>query len=232
MRDLSISPATIVGAPHLDTPAARTSLAAQAGFFLRHTSPLLLALNALALVVARATIGGFTWLDAPVLVVTVAWWPFQEWLFHKVLLHRRPTRLFGRTLDPGFARAHRAHHRQPWIVDKTLLPVPLLLVLIALQPVSWLLWPSWHLGLTAGAAYACCALAYEWTHYLCHSHYVPRGTYYRRIWKNHRLHHFKNEHHWYSFTVPMVDAWLGTDPDAASVATSETVRTLGVDDET
>jgi len=119
-----------------------------------------------------------------------------------VLLHRKPTKLLGHTLDPLFARAHRAHHRRPWIVEQTLLPVAVVLVLIPLQPLVWILWPSWHLGLTAGATYAASAVLYEWTHYLCHSHYVPRSDYYRRIWKNHRLHHFKNENHWFSFTVP------------------------------
>ena len=60
---------------------------------------------------------------------------------------------------------------------------------------------------------------------------MPRLPYYRRIWKNHRLHHFKSEGHWFSFTVPYVDAWLGTEPAVDSVATSETARTVGVDDD-
>ena len=54
------------------------------------------------------------------------------------------------------------------------------------------------------------ALAYEWTHYLTHTSYVPRGRYYARICRAHRLHHFKDEGFWYGFTLPFVDALLRT----------------------
>lgn len=223
--------------PHLDTPQARASLAAQAAHFFTFASPLVLLVNALALVAARVGVGvasgdagaaSAAWMSIAVAAATAAWWPLQEWLFHRVLLHLRPRRVFGFLVDPHFARAHRAHHKQPWIVEQTLLPLRVLAVLVPAQAL-WLLVPSTTLALTAAATYAISALVYEWVHYLCHSHYVPRSAYYRRIWRNHRLHHFKNERHWFSFTVPAVDAWLGTEPHVDDVATSSTVRTLGVD---
>lgn len=222
---------------HIDTPAARRSLVAQAGFFLRHASPLLLLGNALVLTIARVVVAGFTWMDAVAVVLIAAWWPMQEWVFHRFLLHMKPRSLGlspGSRLrfDPGFARAHRAHHRRPWIVQTTLLPTTLVLVLIPLQPIVWgLAIPSLTLALTVATTYAWSALLYEWIHYLCHSHYVPKSRYYRRIWKNHRLHHFKNERNWFAFTVPHVDAWMGTEPAADAVEQSASVRTLGVDDE-
>jgi hypothetical protein len=228
---LDILHSSSMDAPHIDTPEARTSLRAQGAFFFLHTSPRLLLANVLVLAAARVALASWTAVDVLVFVVVSAWWPFQEWLFHRFLLHRKPTKIFGRIVDPGFARAHRAHHQRPWIVQTTLLPVSLVLTLIPLQPVVWGgLLPTWSLALTAATAYALCALVYEWTHYLSHAHYVPKGSYYRRIWKNHRLHHFKNELLWYSFTVPHVDAWLGTDPPPETVEKSETARTLGVDD--
>lgn len=221
---------------HIDTPAARRSLVAQAGFFLRHASPLLLLGNALVLTIARVVVAGFTWMDAVAVVLIAAWWPMQEWVFHRFLLHMKPRDVLGSRLrlrlDPGFARAHRQHHRQPWVVETTLLPVKLVVVLMALLPVVWgLALPSVTIALTVATTYAWCALLYEWTHYLCHSHYVPKSAYYRRVWKNHRLHHFKNERNWFAFTVPHVDAWMGTEPAADTVEQSASVRTLGVTDD-
>lgn len=227
MRDAPLALALDV--PHLDTPAARDRLRAQAAYFLRQPSPALLAANAAGLVLARAVVGAFTPLDAAVFVATAAAWPLQEWLFHKVLLHARPRRVFGVVFDPVYARTHRAHHRRPWLVDRTLLPPPLVLALIPTQIAAWVVaLPTVPLALTAAATYAASALLYEWTHYLAHAHYVPRSAYFRRIRRNHLRHHFKNEAYWYSFTVPHVDAWFGTDP--ADAPPSETARTLGVDD--
>ena len=80
-------------------------------------------------------------------------------------------------------------------------------------------------------AFAGMAIAYEWVHYLTHTNYVPRGAYYRRLWRNHRLHHYKNEHHWFGFIVPWVDTAFGTDPALKDVETSPTCRNLGVDED-
>ena len=43
-------------------------------------------------------------------------------------------------------------------------------------------------------------LCYEWTHYLIHSDYKPKTRVYRAIWRNHRNHHYKNEHYWFTVT--------------------------------
>ncbi len=79
-----------------------------------------------------------------------------------------------------------------------------------------------------GAA-AASSLLYEWTHFLTHTRYVPRGRLYRRIWKHHRLHHFKHEGYWFAFTVPWIDGWLGTGPDPQDVERSAHARSLGGD---
>ena len=52
-----------------------------------------------------------------------------------------------------------------------------------------------------------------------------RGTT-ARIWRNHRLHHFKNEHYWHGITQTLADRVLGTDPDQRDVDRSATARTL------
>jgi hypothetical protein len=67
---------------------------------------------------------------------------------------------------------------------------------------------------------------YEWTHFLIHTAYRPRSRYYRSIWRNHRLHHFKNEHYWHGITNTLGDRAMGTLRDQREVQKSETARTL------
>lgn len=216
---------------HLDSERMRRSVAAQAAFFMRQPSPLIIAGLALATLAFRLSMGGLSLFDLALAAAVATYWPLQEWFLHKHLLHLEPFTVFGIRVDPHFSRAHRAHHRQPWTVEYTFLPMH---VVIALVPISVSMWiiltPTVQLALTGMVTYSTMALLYEWTHYLTHSAYVPRSAYYRRIWKNHRLHHFKNERFWFGFTVPAVDTLLRTDPDHETVPKSETVRTLGIDD--
>ncbi len=51
--------------------------------------------------------------------------------------------------------------------------------------------------------------------------------------RHHRLHHYKNEHYWFTVTTAgTADRLLGTYPDAATVETSPTVRRLHAQEET
>jgi hypothetical protein len=215
---------------HRHDAAMRKSLAAQAAFFIRHPSPLLIASLLLATAALRLALGAFSIFDLVLAAAVMIWWPLQEWIFHKYLLHLRPIRLGRLLIDPMFARAHRAHHRQPWIVETTMLPPRVVVALIPITISTFVIaMPSLPLAFTGMVSYAAMALLYEWTHYLTHSAYEPRSHYYRRIWRNHRLHHFKNERFWYAFTVPLVDRLMSTDPSDAE--RSETARTLGYEDD-
>ena len=66
---------------------------------------------------------------------------------------------------------------------------------------------------------------YEWTHFLIHTAYRPRSRDYRSVWRNHRLHHFKNERFWHGITQNLSDRVLGTLPDHRDVPKSKTART-------
>ncbi len=73
----------------------------------------------------------------------------------------------------------------------------------------------------------CSGSVYEWTHYLIHSDYKPKTRVYRAIWRNHRQHHYKNEHYWFTVTSSgTADRVLGTYPDPAARATSPTAKNL------
>jgi sterol desaturase/sphingolipid hydroxylase (fatty acid hydroxylase superfamily) len=80
--------------------------------------------------------------------------------------------------------------------------------------------------LSAALAEYVAIFVYEWTHFLIHTAYRPRSRYYRSVWRNHRLHHFKNERYWHGITQTVSDRVLGTLPDHHQVQRSETARAL------
>jgi len=204
------------------------TLAESAGAFCRHPSPWLVATVLVAALTARLLAGDWRWSDALTPVVMLAVFPFFEWVVHVCVLHWRPRRLGRLTIDPLLSRKHREHHADPRDVPLVFIPWPVLLwLLLAVTAIALLAFPRTALGLTFLVVTGVLGLAYEWTHYLIHSDYRPKTGVYRAIWRNHRLHHYKNEHYWFTVTTTATaDRVLGTYPDPQGVATSPTVRAL------
>jgi hypothetical protein len=207
------------------------TLGEAAAVFFGQPGPRVIALVIAVSAAFRLRAGRASWTDAVTVLGVVLFWGFQEWVAHKYVLHKKPFRFLGREVDLLAAREHRAHHRAPWSLKETLLPLPVLFAAIPVNTALWLwLAPTTALALTGMTAYSAMALAYEWTHFLTHTSYVPRSGYYARICRAHRLHHFKDEHYWFGFTIPFVDALFRTSPSPRGMRTSATCRTLGVDD--
>src|SRR6476659_9120409 len=205
--------------------------------FLRRESPWAIGAGILVLAVTRVIVGDPSWRDAVAVAAMVVVYPFGEWAIHVYLLHAKPLRIRGRKVETMAARAHRAHHEEPNDLDMVLLywwqaaflmvlAVPLtvglgvLVLTVIAGPVP--------LGalLSAGLAGFYMIFLYEWMHFLIHTAYRPRSAAYKAIWKNHRLHHFKNEHYWHGITNTVADHVLRTAPDQKDVPRSETARTL------
>lgn len=211
-----------------DSPA---TLAAVTRRFFQTPTVLVLTSLALGAVGVRLSLGSWSILDLTLALAIAAFWPLQEWLLHNFVLHQPPLRIGRWRWEPPHVRRHRLHHLEPWRLDICVLP----LYVHALAPlvvfVAAALLPQ-TLAATAVAAYFGMALQYEWIHFLVHTRYRPRGRLYRSLWRNHRLHHFKNERYWFGFTVATVDRWFGTAPDPAAVPSSATARTLAAGDAT
>lgn len=216
---------------------ARLTLLDCARAFARFRSPQVLAAFLVAFVALRAAVGGWSWMDLAIAALLIAAQPFTEWLIHVGLLHTRPRKVGGRTVDLPTARAHRWHHREPTRLEAVLIPGSLIAgFLIPVLLVMWLLsWPWTLLGgehvalwLTLMIVSVVLTGVYEWCHFLIHTPYRPKTRYYRSIWRSHRLHHFKNEHYWFGVSSDAADRVLGTSPDHRTVPKSETVKTLGV----
>jgi len=195
--------------------------------FLSHGSPRVL-IAALALAAAaRLLAGPFTGWDLVPVLALVLLWPLQEWLIHVFVLHWRPRTWHGRRLDFDVPRKHRAHHAEPWRLDLVFIPMGSFLYSIPiLVGLWWLVTPGPALALTGISAHLALALHYEWVHFGVHTRIWPRSRVYQRLWRNHRLHHFKNEHYWYGVTMLGGDRLLGSAPEPGAVATSPTARSL------
>jgi hypothetical protein len=224
--------ATSLEEPLEEKPGAPMTLAAAARRFFHFPTPRLILAYLVLSAGLRLWHGGATGLDAALVGAVAVYWPLQEWLLHRYVLHLKPRRMAGLTVDLLFARKHREHHQRPWFLPDVFLPIPVLLSVMALNTAFFMLvTPEIGLALTGMGSMGAAALVYEWTHYLTHTPYKPRSRFYAQVCLSHRRHHFKNERLWYAFTLPLVDRLLGTGPDHRTVETSPTCRTLGVDPE-
>lgn len=204
------------------------TLGTAAAEFWRHPSPWLLAVALVSAATARAVVGDWGIGDALLPFVMLASFPFLEWMIHVFILHWRPRRLAGVTLDSQLARKHREHHVEPRDVDLVFIPFQsLIVVLVAVVGLALWVFPRTGMAFTFLVVLLAFGLVYEWTHYLIHSDYKPKNGLYRAIWRDHRLHHYKNENYWFGVTTSGTsDRVLGTYPDAASVPTSPTAKNL------
>jgi hypothetical protein len=196
--------------------------------FWRHPSPWMIGAGLIVTLTVRIVVGDWGFADLLVPVAMLAAFPFFEWSVHVFVLHWRPRRLGRLTIDSLLARKHREHHVNPREVPLIFIPWPALLWVLPMSVgIALLAFPSTGLGLTYLVFVTIFGLGYEWCHYLIHSDYKPKTRLYRAIWMNHRQHHYKNEHYWFTVTsAGTADRVLGTHPDAATVAASPTAKNL------
>ena len=197
--------------------------------FSRKKAPRMLFSAVAIALVARLALGNFSWRDVVAVAAMLVIYPFGEWAIHVYLLHSK--------LDLVSTRSHMEHHADPH--DLNLInfgPAEALAILLLAAPFSvgvtmLLVWPipgPLHLEPFVTmllTAYVLIAF-YEWIHFLIHTSYVPRSRWYKRVWRNHRLHHFKNERYWHGITNTISDTVLGTNPDQKNIERSPTARAI------
>jgi len=214
-----------------ESPSARRrslSLGEAWAEFVRHPSPWMIGAFLAGSVVARVVVGGGAWWELLIPVGLVALFPVIEWVIHVAILHWRPRSLGPVTIDSLLARDHRAHHADPRDLPLVFIPWRALVWLLpAYVGIALLTTPTTSGALTLLVSVYGIMAGYEWTHYLVHSDYRPRSAWYRSVWRNHRLHHYKNEHYWFTVTSSgTADRLFGTYPDPATVEKSATATNL------
>ena len=207
----------------------KMTLADAARLFAKYPSPWMIGAVLVVAAAARIVVGDWQLTDAVVPLAIVAVFPFFEWMIHVFILHWRPKRVGPLTIDPLLSREHRAHHVDPRSIPLIFIPWKSLAtwVLPLTIAVALLAFPRLGMGLTFLVCIAAAGLVYEWTHYLIHTDYKPKTAVYRAIWRNHRNHHYKNEHYWFTVTSSgTADRVLHTYPDPATVENSPTAKNL------
>lgn len=199
------------------------------GIFLRHPNIVIFGSCGLSAFAWHLYLGQWNWLDALITIFVIGAWPFMEWRLHLSVLHMKPGELFGKPFYPEVAAKHRQHHLEPWRMELTfLLPhVRLAIPIVFLFGYFTLPFPQ---ALTLCFVGYLMTVQYEWTHFITHTRVQPKTAWYKKVFRNHRLHHFKNERYWYAFGGPWVDTYYGTGPEPETVAASESCRTLGITD--
>jgi len=196
--------------------------------FWRHPSPYLLSTFLAIAIAGRVLAGPGAWWELLIPVGLIAIMPVVEWVIHVCILHWKPRRIAGIRIDPLLSRKHRAHHRDPRAIPLVFIPWQVELGIgPSLALLAWVTTSTWSAMFTVMVAVLVLMSAYEWTHYLLHSDYRPKSGWYRSVWRNHRLHHYKSEHYWFTVTsAATADRLFGTYPDPATVPTSPTARNL------
>ncbi len=223
-------------APDPGTPAAgrttgarsRSQSLTDAGRqFWAHPSPWLLGGLIVGALGYRASLPTAAWAELIAPVALVVLFPVIEWVIHVAILHWRPRKVAGVALDTLLSRKHRAHHADPRILPLVFIPWQVELWLLpAYVGIAVLVFPG-VVGATLLLSVGVLMFTYEWVHFLVHSDYRPRTRAFRAVWRNHRLHHYKNEHYWFTVTTSgTADRLFGTCPEAGTVPTSPTVRRL------
>jgi hypothetical protein len=207
------------------SPARLTEAARE---FLRYGSPRILIGVVICLWTVRVMVGGASLKDGLVVALILALWPFQEWFIHNRVLHAamREGSTSGRSTS-RLARAHQEHHRQPWRLDLVFIPASVYLYSPLTQGLLWFALFPRPLAVTALSVSFSLSLFYEWIHFLMHTRYVPRSGFCRGLWRNHRLHHFRNENFWYGVSALSGDRLFGTAPDHRRTERSTLCNSLG-----
>ncbi|BDT93166.1 fatty acid hydroxylase [Nocardia sputorum] len=213
-----------------DERALRRGLTLSQAFaeFVRHPSPWMIGTTLAGALIARVVVGDWQPTDLLVPAAMLAVFPVFEWIVHVTVLHWKPRRVGPLALDSELARKHREHHVDPRDIPLIFIPTRTLAVLVVvLIALAGFTFPRPGLGLTFLITITLLGLGYEWTHYLIHTDYKPKGSLYRAVWRNHRHHHYKNEHYWFTVTSSgTADRLFGTYPDPATTETSPTARNL------
>ena len=227
--------ASQTGAPTLRSNDLGTKSEVAAVYIRRGSAQVLIA-AAMVLVAARLVLGGLGRGDLIALWATVAITGTVEWIIHKYLLHAPDDSWTGRTLGTG--AGHKEHHLDPTHLDWLLLggiDAAVFVTAFGAVTAAWTIPLMWITGsallgpfVTAWALAAIGLAHYEWVHLLVHTKYRPRTRYYRRLARNHRLHHYRNEHYWLGVTANSGDRLLRTYPKhKTDVPLSDTARSLG-----
>jgi len=135
----------------------------------------------------------------------IFFWTFFEYIAHRFIFHWVPNTRFASKL---VYTMHGNHHHYPRDRERLFMPpVPSALISLALfgifygllGPIAYLFFPGFLLGY----------LLYASMHYAIHA-WNPPFKWMKPLWRNHHLHHYKNEDHGFGVSSTFWDWVFGT----------------------
>lgn len=200
------------------------TLPAAARLFVRHTSPRILLVATVCILVARVVLGGWSMADAVVAGVLLGLQPFTEWLIHVYVLHVNPHGRITRALDRAAGLAHRLHHQDPYDLRWQFIHPRITVGGLVLEAVFAVAFRT-PAALTGVTVVVLMTTLYEWVHFLIHTDVPAVRWPYKQLHRAHRLHHYRNENYWLGVTSHLGDRVLRTYPAKEDVPVSPTAVT-------
>jgi len=143
----------------------------------------------------------------------LAVWTLFEYLMHRYVFHFVPRGEFQERISFLF---HGVHHQYPNDKKRLVMPIALsLLIGVLLFILSRPLFGNLVWAYAAG--FATGYLAYDMTHYSIHHFKNPKGKFFKRLWKSHLDHHFRDSSKGYGVSSRFWDHIFGTLPVPKSV---------------
>lgn len=133
-------------------------------------------------------------------------WTLFEYGFHRFVFHFAPRNSFQERVSFLF---HGVHHQYPNDKKRLVMPIALSISMgLLLFLLTWPLLGEWIWAYSSGFAMG--YLAYDMTHYSIHHFKPPNAPFFRRLWKSHLDHHFKDSNRGYGVSSPFWDRVFGT----------------------
>jgi sterol desaturase/sphingolipid hydroxylase (fatty acid hydroxylase superfamily) len=132
-------------------------------------------------------------------------WTFVEYIMHRFLFHMSPNTERGKRISYVMHGNHHHYPRDrqrlfmPPVPSLTLASIIFLLTYLSMGIYAFMFFPGFVLGY----------LMYGTMHYAIHA-WNPPFKWMKPLWRNHHLHHYKNDHQGFGVSTTIWDRVFGT----------------------
>jgi sterol desaturase/sphingolipid hydroxylase (fatty acid hydroxylase superfamily) len=145
------------------------------------------------------------WMIVGVFFAGTFFWTFFEYVMHRWLFHIEAESKFGKRV---IYIVHGNHHHYPRDKQRLFMPpVPSLLLATLIFGLQYLLLGKYVFLFCPGFIFG--YLMYGTIHYAIHA-YNPPFKWMKALWRNHHLHHYKDEHNYFGVSSTLWDHVFGT----------------------
>lgn len=149
---------------------------------------------------------GFSWLNSGLIFLSgLFFWSFAEYMLHRFAFHFMPDSELGQKISYII---HGNHHHYPKDRQRLFMP-PLPSIILASLIFSIFYGIMGHLSFCFFPGFLLGYLLYGSMHYAIHS-INPPFPWLKPLWKNHYLHHYKNENKGFGVSTIFWDKIFGT----------------------